>query len=55
MKPQNHQNAQDDIESIAFDAWLSSPEGQAWLDDDEERAGSWWNHDGFNPEICGHA
>ena len=46
-------NAEDHAD---FEAWLDSPEGRALLEIDDERAGrSWWNHDSFNPEVCGHA
>lgn len=31
----NHHADQD--ETMDFDAWLDSPEGQAWLDSEEER------------------
>ena len=54
MKSQNHHDAQDDDALGEFEAWINSPEGQAWLEGEEERAGSWWTHDGFNPEV-GHA
>ena len=52
-QPQDQEAAHGDADP--FSAWLDSPESQAWLDDAEERAGSWWNDDGFNPEGCGHA
>ena len=42
-------------DATSFDDWLDSPEGKSWLETEEEKAGSWWNHDGFNPEVCGHA
>ena len=42
-------------ETANFDEWLDSPEGKNWLETEEEKAGSWWNHDGFNQEVCGHA
>lgn len=44
-----------DAEAVAFDEWLDSQEGKSWLETEEEKAGSWWNHDGFNTEVCGHA
>lgn len=42
-------------DATSFDDWLDRPEGKSWLETEEEKAGSWWNHDGFNPEVCGHA
>lgn len=42
-------------DAASFDDWLDSQEGKSWLEAEEEKAGSWWNHDGFNPEVCGHA
>ena len=42
-------------DAASFDDWLDSPEGKSWLETEEERTGSWWNNDGFNPEVCGHA
>lgn len=47
--------AQHAAEAVAFDEWLDSQEGKSWLETEEEKAGSWWNQDGFNPEVCGHA
>jgi hypothetical protein len=40
---------------IAFEAWLDTAEGLAWIngkaEEMAERDGSsWWNHDGFNQE-----
>ena len=32
-----------------LDEWLMSQAGLAWLEEEEERAGSVWNHDGFSP------
>lgn len=48
----DQRNAEDHAE---FEAWLDSPEGRALLEIEDERAGSWWNHDGFSPEVYGHA
>lgn len=60
MEPQGSTSAQDRrqaaADNAAFEAWLDSAEGRAWLDGEEERAGmTIWNHDGFNPGVCGHA
>lgn len=49
----DQRNAEDHAD---FEAWLDSPQGRAWLEIEDERAcRSLWNHDGFNPEIYGHA
>ena len=45
-------NAEDHAD---FEAWLDSPEGKRWLEHEDHPAISFWNHDGFNPEVCGHA
>ena len=56
--PQCYQENADD--HATFERWLDSPEGREWLNNqvesDDERTGrTIWNHDGFNPEVCGHA
>lgn len=67
MKPQGStstqapQCCQENADDHAtFERWLDSPEGREWLNNqvesDGERTGrAIWNHDGFNPEVCGHA
>ena len=67
MKPQGStstqapQCCQENADDHAtFERWLDSPEGREWINtqagDQEEREGnSWWNDDGFSPEVCRYA